>query len=335
MTRTHRPIQGFTIIELMIALGILGLVVAAVMQTFVAQNHAYTVVDQTTEAQQSMRAVGSLIEHDIRATGFMVPEAAAACATDLGNGPDMLWVTDADPIDPTSQTRSQLGATVQGGFNAANTGLQTLNVDNVILDGTAYYDTNGDGVADADFKPKAGVIVFDADSPQKGTACGTVENVNPGANTIRVDFRSKMAAPGAADRIVVVPAHVYAVDLVTDPQTPSLTRDGMLLAADVEDLQVAFFYDVDGNGQMGAAAAENPGSSAGVQYLSSAWDNRSLREIRLNVVVRTRDPDPTNQNGEFQTTENRVAVAGNDNFRRRVHTSVVRLRNVGFRGSAS
>jgi len=334
VTGAQRSTQGFSLIELMVALGILGLVVAAVMQTFVAQNHAYTVVDQTTEAQQSMRAVANLIEHDIRATGFMVPEAAAACATDLNNAPDTLWVTDADPIDPTSQNRSQLGATVQGGFNAANTGFQTVNVDNVILDGTAYYDTNGDGVPDADFQNNGGVIVFDADNPQKGTACGIVQNVNPGANTVRVDFRSTMAAPGLTDRLVMVPAHVYAIDLVTNPLTPSLTRDGALLANDVEDLQVAFFFDVDNNGQMGAAAAENPGSN-GTQYQSSAWDNRTLREVRLNVVVRTRDQDPTNSQGLFQATENRAGLVANDTFRRRVHTAVVRLRNVGFRGSAS
>jgi prepilin-type N-terminal cleavage/methylation domain-containing protein len=334
VSRTNRPMQGFSLVELMIALGILGVVVAAVMQTFVAQNHAYTVVDQTTEAQQNMRAVASLLEHDVRATGFLVPEGAAACATDQNNGPDTLWVTDADSINPASQTRAQLGATVQGGFTAANTGLQTLTVDNVILDGTAYYDTNGDGVPDADFRVNGGVIVVDADNPQKGTACGIVQTVSPGANQIRVDFKNKMAAPGATDRIVVVPAHVYAIDVVTNPATPSLTRDGVLLANDVEDLQVAFFYDVDGNGQIGAAAAENPGS-AGTQYLSSAWDNRTLREIRINVVTRTSQTDPTNGEGLFQATENRAVAAANDSYRRRVHTTVVRLRNVGFRGMAS
>jgi prepilin-type N-terminal cleavage/methylation domain-containing protein len=329
-----RRIRGFSLVELMIALGILGLVVAAVMQTFVAQNHAYTVVDQTTEAQQNMRAVANLLEHDIRASGFLVPEGAATCATDQTNGPDTLWVTDEDALNPINQTRSQLGATVVGGFTAANTGLQTVSVDNVVLDGSAYYDTNNDGVADADFQVNGGVIVVDADNPQKGTACGTVSSVNPGANQLRINFQTTMSAPGATDRIIVVPAHVYAIDAVTNPASPSLTRDGRLLANDVEDLQVAFFFDVNGDGQMGAPAAENPGSP-GTQYLSSAWDNRTLREIRINVVTRTSQTDPGNVAGLFQATENRAAAAANDSYRRRVHTTSVRLRNVGFRGMAS
>jgi hypothetical protein len=87
---------------------------------------------------------------------------------------------------------------------------------------------------------------------------------------------------------------------------------------------------------MGAPAAENPGSQAGNPYVSSAWDHRQLREIRLNVVVRSREADLSNRfDGLAQATENRQAVVATDGFRRRVHTATVRLRNVGFRGVAS
>ena len=62
------------------------------------------------------------------------------------------------------------------------------------------------------------------------------------------------------------------------------------------------------------------------------------REMRVNVVVRTRDNGPGSNNGAtiqtgMQAMENRVFVAvPNDGFLRRVHTTTVRLRNVGFRG---
>jgi prepilin-type N-terminal cleavage/methylation domain-containing protein len=332
-----RPAAGFTLIEMMVAAGILGLVVAGVMQTFVAQNHAYTVVDQTTEAQQNLRAISNLLEHDIRATGFMVPEGSAVCAVDQQNGPDTLFVTDADPINPTSQTRPQLGATVTGGSYSGALGTKTINVDNVVLDGTPFYDTNNDGVADADFRINGGAILIDADNPARGTACGVVTAVNPGGNALTINFQTTIGAPPLGERIVVVPAHVYAIAQRGPAANPTftLTRDGRDIAADVEDLQVAFFFDVDNNGQMGAPAAENPGSAAGNPYVSSAWDNRQLREVRLNVVVRSRDPDPTDRQGLTQATENRAAAAATDQFRRRVHTATVRLRNVGFRGVAS
>src|SRR4030095_14831612 len=78
----RRSNRGFTMVEMMVAVGILGVVVAGVMQTFVVQNKAYTVVDETTEAQQNLRAISYLIERDLRSTGFMVDEAAAVCGGD-------------------------------------------------------------------------------------------------------------------------------------------------------------------------------------------------------------------------------------------------------------
>ena len=56
MTR-RRASSGVTLVEILVAMAILGIVVAGVMETFVVQNRAYTVVDETTEAQQNLRAI--------------------------------------------------------------------------------------------------------------------------------------------------------------------------------------------------------------------------------------------------------------------------------------
>jgi hypothetical protein len=59
--------------------------------------------------------------------------------------------------------------------------------------------------------------------------------------------------------------------------------------------------------------------------------------MRVNVVIRTRAQDadvvqsPGMAQGSWQITENRVDPGGFDGFRRRVHTSTVRPRNVGVR----
>jgi len=321
---------GFTLTELMIAVAILAVVVAAVMQSFVVQNRAYTVVDQVVEAQQNMRAVAWLIERDLRMSGFMVPEGAAVCAIDRTGGPDTLWVTDSDAIDPTNQTRPALGATVQNYLSA--TGVQSITVDSTVLDGSPYYDSNGDGIADTDFQRNGGVILVNVDEPGQGVACGTVV-ADPTPTTLRVDFATAIPPAPPTDRVVAVPAHIYAIE--PDPATgaPRLTRNGMFLASDVEDLQVAFFFDLDRDGVVDAAPVhENPGAAGAAPYDAGAWDNRDLREVRLNLVVRTRDADREIATGREQATENRVATVASDGFRRRVHTSTVRLRNVGFRG---
>ncbi len=325
---------GFTLIEVMIAVAILTIVVTAVMQSFVVQNKAYTVTDQVIEAQQNLRAVAWLFERDARMAGFMVPEPAALCALDRTNQPDMVWFTDSDAIDPDGQERNALGSEVASGSYGASTGSQTLTVDDVVLDGAPFYDTNGSGAPDADFVDGAGAILVDLDDPARGSACGIVEDV-PGATSVQVNFLTAIApSPGASLRLV--PAHVYQVDTTGDE--PILRRNGQLLATGVEDLQLAFFYDVNRNGAIDdpvLASGELPGGHGGAPtYTSDAWDNRDLREINISLVTRTRAADREHPSGQFQTTENRVAPGGTDGFRRRVHSSTVRVRNVGFRGSA-
>ena len=46
---------GFSLIELMISMAVMGLVVVYVTQTFSTQERTYVMVDQLTEAQQSLR----------------------------------------------------------------------------------------------------------------------------------------------------------------------------------------------------------------------------------------------------------------------------------------
>ncbi len=77
-----RRLAGFTLLELLIAVAVMGLVVASLLEVFTTQHRTYVVVDQVTEAQQSTRAVAHLLEHDLRMAGFMVPERAAVCGWD-------------------------------------------------------------------------------------------------------------------------------------------------------------------------------------------------------------------------------------------------------------
>jgi len=335
--------QGFTLIELMIAMAVLLVVVAYLTEMLTRQSRAYSVVDQVTEAQQNLRAIADLLEREVRVTGFMVPEGAAVCGVDQTNGPDVLYVTDADALDPSNENQLGVAADIQGGFSGTG-GNEAITLDDKVVDGLAFYDTDGDGVADSDFLESVtpfragGVIVADRSNPGRGAACGILTNVSAGSNTIRVDFTSNGAAPAGtplngagSTSLVAVPAHVY---MVVNNQ---LLRDGMVLADDVEDLQFAFFYDQDGDGEVDLAPNEYPGSGSGPVYQSSAWDNSDLTEIRVNIVIRTRSQDvevlqnPGTAQGQWQATENRIDPGGFDGFRRRVHTSTIRPRNVGAR----
>jgi prepilin-type N-terminal cleavage/methylation domain-containing protein len=339
-----RTRQGFTLVELMVSVALMGVVIVWLMGFFVVQSRSYVVTDELGEAQQNSRTIIDLIEREIRAAGMMVPENGAACGVDSTTGPDTLYVGDADAIDPTNQNIPNLGAKVLAGVPLA-AGANTLTVNSVVLDGSPYYVTTTPGVPSSDFRcdtgncavggnnAAGGVILIDAANPGRGVACGTITSI-PNNTTISVNFSNILnGAGGNAPNVLAIPAHVYTIDA-----NNRLRRDNLILANDVEDLQVAYFYDVTPNGIVDSVATEYPGSSpalGGVQYLPQNWDGTRLREIRVNLVVRSRTPDPNLTGSQPQSTENRAAPLPADpagqNYHRRVITSTVRLRNVGQR----
>jgi len=327
MVSRDRREAGFSLMELMIAAGLLGIVVVYLMQSFSTQQRTYVMVDQVTEAQQSLRAISDLIEREIRLAGFMVDEAGSVCGVDANNAADILFVSDASALDPSTATTPALGARTSTSPAAGTVTLTLTSGDTVVLDGQPAYDTNGDGVNDSDFRVGAGAIVYDRNNPSRGAACGTVVAV-PSTTSVRVNFlASALGGAAVGAQLVVVPAHVYQVN--TNAQ---LLRDGLVLSEDVEDLQVAYFFDQDAD--LTLDPGENPGS-AGSAYTAAAWDNSNLREVRVNFVVRTRGTDAGFTSGAFQTTENRAtpaATAQDLQMRRRVHSTTVRVRNVGNRG---
>lgn len=68
--KTRLNEKGVTMIELLVALVICSIIIAAIYRLFVAQTRAYTVQDQVAEVQQNVRNAMELIVRDIRQAGF-------------------------------------------------------------------------------------------------------------------------------------------------------------------------------------------------------------------------------------------------------------------------
>ncbi len=325
--RSRRPPSGFTLIELVIAIGAMALVLVYTLGTFTANRNTYVVIDQVSEAHQNILAIATILERDIRAGGYMVPDGAAACGLDNTNAPDSLFVSDTEAIRPADQLPASLagidlGATPTTAIPASWSSNFTVTLDDVVVDGQATYDTDATPGADSDFRRNAGAILVDVANPDRGVGCAIVASVNAGGNQVTLQPVAAPALPpqpGADFR--VVPAHVYQIAGTT------LQRNGVNMARDVEDLQLAWFYDDNGDGQ--ATGSEYRGV-AGNNLDTTAVDGNNLREIRFNLVLRTSGVDPSNPTsaGVGQATENQTAAPDVDGRRRRVHTATVRLRNL-------
>lgn len=61
--------KGITLIELMVALVICGIVIGAIYRLFITQTRAYTIQDQVAEVQQSVRSAMEILVRDLRMTG--------------------------------------------------------------------------------------------------------------------------------------------------------------------------------------------------------------------------------------------------------------------------
>lgn len=66
----HFNVKGVTLIELLMALVICGIVIAGIYRVFVTQSKVYSVQDQVVEVQQSVRSAMELISRDLRMAGF-------------------------------------------------------------------------------------------------------------------------------------------------------------------------------------------------------------------------------------------------------------------------
>lgn len=324
-----RQRRGFTLIELLVSVAIFGVVAGYLFETFSSTHRAYVVVDSVSEVQQNIQALADRINRDIRAAGYSVPEHAAICAWDATTGPDTLFVSNSDAIRTADQlaaidpllTVADLGAPVTG------TGPGWTSSSPVSLS-QSFVDVAADG---ADFAQNGGVILVDRNDANGRAACGIITNANPGT-TLQVDFGGTVLTASGAPDVVAVPASVYRI-VQPAGQPSQLQRNGLTFAQDVEDLQVAMFFDA--NGDRVVDPNEFVGDGVGADYDPSAVNGQDLRDVRFNLVLVTREPDPRESydEGRGQATENRTAasLSAQDGLRRRVHSETVRLRNVGNR----
>ncbi len=70
MSRSHNTESGFSLIELITAIGISGIVLAAITATFISQSRSYDAQDQINGMQQAARAAMDMITREVRMAGY-------------------------------------------------------------------------------------------------------------------------------------------------------------------------------------------------------------------------------------------------------------------------
>lgn len=156
-----------------------------------------------------------------------------------------------------------------------------------------------------DFFQNAGIIISDG----VHTEGFQISGIDTASDTISLS--GTLANSYVATDTVVVPATIY------DVMTSRLCRNTDVLAANIDDLQFAYIFDDDEK----ANAPNNADAD-------DTNDTDDIRSIRINLLARARSEDP-DFIGSRPTIEDHAKDGSTDRFRRRLLTTIVRLRNVG------
>jgi prepilin-type N-terminal cleavage/methylation domain-containing protein len=290
---------GYSLIEFVVAMGILAIVVTQVTLVLTTQHRNYVQQEGVSDSQQDVRLLTEAVLADLRMGGFMVPREAAVGSIDGGNGAsDVLCVSDPSVFAPASYS------TATDRFDGASVSTVLLGSNSSVTVPASDLDIDGDSVDD--FTVGGGILISDGSRVH----CAIIDTLAGGA------LGFSPATPAGATftplDTVAVPAVVYQVTGTT------LSRNGMALSTIAEDLQVEFGVDADGDGEV--EAGEFP-----VHDLTGANLARTrVARVHLTSLVGAEDDDFT---GARPAAANRNAGAA-DGFRRRRITADARLRNV-------
>jgi prepilin-type N-terminal cleavage/methylation domain-containing protein len=325
----HRQ-KGFTLIELMIAITITVLTMAAVYTTFIVQQRSFVAQDQVSEIQISSKIAFDMLVDRIRSAGFGYPTAET---------PTINGVTGIIATGDAGDGNSPDSITVIGGFRALGTiGLPTgqSNVEIEQNDGTGYYldicynsatvfNTSDMSYLSVDGVFYAEVILINNTG---GSADCDFNGTNETVPRLYLDRPVPIAFP--VSRPIYLIENVNFLLNGSDLQivTPSGTET---LASNIDDIQFAYAIDTDNDGEIddqNGNGTIDPGDYINPPLPTGA----SVLAVRANLLARVANPDPTLDPGTKPYAsgiilENGRTIGAGDNFRRRIWSTEIMIRN--------
>jgi len=281
--------DGFTLVEMMVAVVIAGIVMASVMYTFTSQQKSYAVQEQVAMMQQNLRASMYYISSEVQMAGYRI-------SSDI-NTYSMDW-------DPTSGGAEVLSPLIygrnndnDGGGNDVRDGTDLIMIVKASEDewrtlgagegnsGTSTYlslsdlDFNGDGDDDLDTGNRSYAILVKSDLSRAEFI--KVNSIGPSGTskqvTIEPGFELTETYSGVSDIIARADIIIYRIneDGVPALERRNLGRDNgfQVLGEGISDMQIQYIL--------------NDGSSiSGV----STVDQAKVREVDITLTGQTNIP---------------------------------------------
>jgi prepilin-type N-terminal cleavage/methylation domain-containing protein len=337
----HKNNQGYTLVEMLIAVVISTMLIAAASATYISQNRSYVAQESISEVNTQSMIGHSIVADAVRGAGFGIPDDLnenpingyttvitpldSAASTDaitivtgrligqiwpVGVGPGGMACAAAPPLTRLPPSINQIDIVYSGTERPNNTDKQNLSMDGIeFANATSvnsmtvtlaknlahqypFLDTTGDTNCDT------------------GRPVYLVEDV-----TFCVDANATLRR---IRRSAVLPACTGAV-----------SSDDEAIAENIEDFQLAYAVDADGDGQIDDLDGSSMLDDGDFVDGGAVADPATIRAVRINVLARTDKPDVNFQGlgSRPAIIENRPLVQVNDSFKRRWWQKIVKVRN--------
>ncbi|MEW6720812.1 MAG: PilW family protein [Thermodesulfobacteriota bacterium] len=334
------PEAGFTLIEVMAALAILGIAMTAVFSTFISQQQSFTTQSRVAEMQQNLRLAVDCMTRDIRMAGYGMPMSTntasdnvalpagvlpggitairAIFPVDNNAGPDQIYILyryDMD-LERYDTVNNLLLPPPELQSMAADRSFVTVDNSFGFLAGGGEHALVTDG-ATADLFQSTSVV---------GATVNFAGGGYNGAHHTKVYVAG--ATPGFPPSVVSKARFVrYFIDN-SDPARPTLMLDRMIpgqapqpVADDIEDMQFTYGLDTNADGNIDAFRCDSGGT------VITAAEVTRIRQVRMHLIARSRLPEG-GMIGTRPALANRPA-GGTDGYRRRIIEVNIDARNSG------
>ncbi|OGP81224.1 MAG: hypothetical protein A2Z13_08870 [Deltaproteobacteria bacterium RBG_16_64_85] len=322
--------SGFTLVEVLAAVAILTIAMAAVFSTFDFQQKSYTTQSRIAEMQQNLRLAEAYLDRDIRMAGYGIPSAGApeGVTVPVGLLPSGTAIRTLFPVDSTAGPDSLYILYL---YDMDTNQPPTTNT-NIMLSGSGQVSV----ASISGFLAGGGELVLitdgiTADLFETSAAAGGVLTFGGGMN-YNTAAHPKFPAGGygvgpPASTVAKARFLRYFIDSVTDPVHPTLMVDRMMagqapqpVADDIEDMQ--FRYGLDTTGTPDGIV------DTWVDNVTTAQITQ-IRQVRIFLLARTRTQE-TGWNEIRPALGNRAAGTTADGYKRRILDKVVHVRNSGL-----
>jgi type IV pilus assembly protein PilW len=312
-TKSIRQEAGMTLVEVMIAMSITIIILAAAFTTLIVTEKMTRANDKVVETQQNVRTAMDILARDIKFAGYgMNGPVGNNCRVGrvATNNAAALVPWDKVPGGPDNGPDEISLATAVGSFGGTPWRLASA----VGTTGTGFNQITLNSGAVAEMQNQAGGVLNGAFVTVAGLATGTVLSTSGDTITFTQPI-SPPASFGVGASAYLLQCVTYTIGNTTAAcaggNAPCLRRNGVPITDGVEDIQ--FEYACDGcvatiNGGIPDGIIDNQGGAAGYDALdfvsNNAWNLGSMLPDKIRLVkifVVTRQLTADQGTGEART----------------------------------